>query len=143
MAEVRLTPGGTPQTVLPDLPSRRRGGVGLGRRRSPQVGAGGGRPPGVAGSVGRFGTALRIGGEHFGRSRGVLRLLPDRLPPGSRHPETERLAGVGIRSLVASLQPRIPGQSGRIEANGEAVGEEAESVRCADFLAMLDPSYRT
>ncbi len=143
MAEVRLTPGGTPQTVLPDLPSdvvAALASAGADRHKLVQVASGHPELPEVWAALGQLcesaANTLADRVESYAYYRiGYHRGLDALRQNGWRGSGYVRWSYPSNRGFLASLDG--------LRRMAEAIGEEAESARCADFLAMLDPSYRT
>ena len=142
MAEVRLTPGGAPQTILPDPPSevlaalRDAGGD---REKLVEVAAANPELPLVWAALGQLcesgSGALADRLEAYAYYRiGYHRGLDALRHNGWRGSGYVRWAHSSNRGFLASLDG--------LRRMAAAIGEDAESERCGEFLAMLDPSYR-
>ena len=142
MAEVRLTPAGAPQTILPDPRSdvlaalRDAGGD---RERLVKVAASNPELPHVWAALGQLcesgSEALADRLEAYAYYRiGYHRGLDALRHNGWRGSGYVRWAHSSNRGFLASLDG--------LRRMAAAIGEDAESERCGEFLTMLDPSYR-
>ena len=141
MAEVRLTPGGTPQIILPDPPVQvvnDLAGAGRDRRQLVKVAAAYPELPQVWAALGAACEPKRedLGGQveayayyRIGYHRGLDALRQN----GWRGSGYVRWSHPSNRGFLASLDG--------LRRMAESIGETAEAQRCADFLGMLDPSY--
>lgn len=140
MAEVRLTPGGAPQTVLPDPPPEVVAAL-TGADRGKLVEAAASHPelPEVWAALGqaRESEADDLAGRlesyayyRIGYHRGLDALRQN----GWRGSGYVRWVHPSNRGFLASLDG--------LRRMADAIGEQAEAERCGEFLAMLDPSYR-
>lgn len=142
MAEIRLTPGGAPQTVLPDPPSdvvAALTAAGADRDMLVEVAAAHPELPEVWAALGQLcessGAALPDRLESYAYYRiGYHRGLDALRQNGWRGSGYVRWSHPSNRGFLASLDG--------LRRMAEAIGEVAESERCADFLSMLDPSHR-
>lgn len=142
MAEVRLTPGGAPQTVLPDPPPEVLAALQTaGADRDKLVGVAAAHPelPHVWAALGQMcesgsgSLADRLEAYAYYRI-GYHRGLDALRHNGWRGSGFVRWAHSSNRGFLASLDG--------LRRMAAAIGEHAESERCAEFLGMLDPSYR-
>lgn len=142
MAEVRLTPGGAPQTILPDPPSEVVAALSAAGDRAalvevaaahpelPQVwSALGGHCESKAGALADLLEAYAY--YRIGYHRGLDALRHN----GWRGSGYVRWAHPSNRGFLDSLDG--------LRRMARAIGEDAEADRCAEFLAMLDPSGRS
>lgn len=142
MAEVRLTPGGAPQTILPDPPAEvvdTLSTAGADRRRLVEAAAAHPDLPDVWAALGEAceSEATDLSGRveayayyRIGYHRGLDALRHN----GWRGSGYVRWSHASNRGFLAALDG--------LRRMADAIGETAESERCAEFLAMLDPSYR-
>ncbi len=142
MAEVRLTPGGMPQTVLPDPPSEVMNALADAQEdRDQLVGVAAAHPelPEVWAALGAACESQTedLGGRvesyayyRIGYHRGLDALRQN----GWRGSGYVRWSHPSNRGFLASLDG--------LRRMAEAIGESDEARRCADFLAMLDPSHQ-
>lgn len=142
MAEVRLTPGGAPRTVLPDLPSRVEEALAAARGDRRKLGELAAAHPELSQVWAALGEACeREANDMAGRVEayacyrvGYHRGLDALRQNGWRGSGYVRWSHPSNRGFLASLDG--------LRRMAEAIGEMSEATRCADFLAMLDPSYR-
>ena len=142
MAEVRLTPGGAPQTVLPPLPSEvvaTLDTAGDNREILVEVAAAHPELPDVWAALGKLceSQASSLTGyvESYAYYRiGYHRGLDALRQNGWRGSGYVRWSHTSNRGFLASLDG--------LRRMAEAIGEVSEAERCAEFLRMLDPSYR-
>ncbi len=142
MAEVRLTPGGMPQTVLPDPPSRMVSALADAAGDRDRLAAVAAAYPELSDVWAALGAACEldatdVGGRveayayyRIGYHRGLDALRQN----GWRGSGYVRWSHPSNRGFLASLDG--------LRRMAEAIGETDEAGRCADFLGMLDPSYR-
>lgn len=142
MAEVRLTPGGAPETVLPALPAELTAALEAAegdRRRMVAIAAAHPELPEAWAGLGKLCESEARGlGDHLeayayyriGYHRGLDALRHN----GWRGSGYVRGSHASNRGFLASLDG--------LRRMAEAIGEASEAERCADFLAMLDPAYR-
>lgn len=141
MVEVQLTPGGAPETVLPDLPARVAAALAAGQGdREKLVMAAAANPelPDVWAALGETceQEASDLGGRveayayyRIGYHRGLDALRSN----GWRGSGYVRWSHPSNRGFLTSLDG--------LRRMADEIGEQGEAERCADFLAMLDPSY--
>ena len=142
MAEVRLTPGGAPETVLPEPPADVMAALeAAGDDRDKMVETAAAHPelPEVWAALGELceseAKALSDHLEAYAYYRiGYHRGLDALRQNGWRGSGYVRGSHVSNRGFLSSLDGL-----GRMAG---AIGETSESERCADFLLMLDPGYR-
>lgn len=141
MAEVRLTPGGAPQTILPDPPSELVDALNAAPDRTALVEMAAAHPdlPEAWAALGKLceSEAGNLGDivESYAYYRiGYHRGLDALRHNGWRGSGYVRWAHPSNRGFLASLDG--------LRRMADAIGEGSESQRCAEFLAMLDPSYR-
>ncbi len=141
MAEVRLTPGGAPQTILPDPPSELVDALNAAPDRTALVEMAAAHPdlPEAWAALGKLceSEAGNLGDlvESYAYYRiGYHRGLDALRHNGWRGSGYVRWAHPSNRGFLASLDG--------LRRMAQAIGEDAESDRCAEFLTMLDPSYR-
>lgn len=142
MAEVRLTPGGASQTILPDPPSEVLAALrdaGADRDKLVEVAAANPELPLVWAALGQLcESGSGVLADHLeayayyriGYHRGLDALRHN----GWRGSGYVRWAHSSNRGFLASLDG--------LRRMAAAIGEDAESERCGEFQAMLDPSYR-
>ena len=142
MAEVRLTPGGTPETVLPELPSEVMAALaaaGDDRDRLVENAAAYPELPDVWAALGELcESEAGVLGDHLeayayyriGYHRGLDALRRN----GWRGSGYVRGSHPSNRGFLASLDG--------LRRMAAAIGEASEAERCAEFLGMLDPAYR-
>lgn len=141
MAEVRLTPGGTPQTVLPNPPATALDALAVAsgnRAALAEVAAAHPHLPEVWTALGAVceREARDLGGRveayayyRIGYHRGLDALRQN----GWRGSGYVRGSESSNRGFLASLDG--------LRRMSQVIGETAESERCREFLAMLDPDY--
>ena len=141
MAEVRLTPGGAPQTILPDPPSELVDALNAAPDRTALVEMAAAHPdlPEAWAALGKLceSEAGNLGDlvESYAYYRiGYHRGLDALRHNGWRGSGYVRWAHPSNRGFLASLDG--------LRRMAQAIGEDAESDRCAEFLTMLDPSYQ-
>lgn len=142
MAEVRLTPGAAPQTILPDPPAEVVAVLTAAPDRAALVKAAAAHPdlPAVWAALGQLcesqagdlaGLVESYAYYRIGYHRGLDALRQN----GWRGSGYVRWAHPSNRGFLACLDG--------LRRMADAIGEGSESQRCAEFLAMLDPSYRS
>ena len=142
MAEVRLTPGGAPETVLPEPPAdvmAALAAAGGDRDRVAETAAANPEMPEVWAALGGLCESGAKGlSDHLeayayyriGYHRGLDALRQN----GWRGSGYVRGVHPSNRGFLSSLD-------GRRRMAG-AIGETSEAERCGDFLLMLDPAYQ-
>ncbi len=141
MAEVRLTPGGAPETVLPEpAPEVTAALAAAGNDRDRMVETAAAHPelPEVWAVLGELceseANVLANRLEAYAYYRiGYHRGLDALRQNGWRGSGYVRWSHPSNRGFLACLDGL-----GRM---AEEIGETAEAERCADFMAMLDPAY--
>ena len=142
MAEVRLTPGGAPHTVLPDPPSEVVAALTAATDRAALVEVAAAHPdlPEVWAALGHLceseagdlsGLVEAYAYYRIGYHRGLDALRHN----GWRGSGYVRWAHPSNRGFLPCLDG--------LRRMAQAIGEDAESDRCAEFLTMLDPSYQS
>ncbi len=142
MAEVRLTPGGAPETVLPEPPPEVMAVlVTAGGDRAGLVAAAADYPelPEVWAALGELceseARGLRDHLEAYAYYRiGYHRGLDALRQNGWRGSGYVRGSHPSNRGFLSSLDG--------LRRMAGAIGETSEAERCADFLLMLDPAYQ-
>ena len=142
MAEVRLTPGGAPETVLPDPPAEvttALAAAGDDRDRLVETAAAHPELPDVWAALGELCESGAQGlSDHLeayayyriGYHRGLDALRQNGWR-GSGYVRGSHPSNGGFLSSLDGLR-RMAGE----------IGETSEAERCADFLGMLDPAYK-
>lgn len=142
MAEVRLTPGGVPETVLPEPPAEVMAALAdAGGDRARVVATAAAHPelPEVWAALGELCESEARGlSDHLeayayyriGYHRGLDALRRN----GWRGSGYVRGSHASNRGFLSSLDG--------LRRMADAIGEASEAERCADFLLMLDPGYR-
>lgn len=142
MAEVRLTPGGAPETVLPEPPPEVMAVLGaddVDRERVVATAAAHPELPEVWAALGGLCESGAKGlNDHLeayayyriGYHRGLDALRQN----GWRGSEFVRGSHASNRGFLSSLDG--------LRRMAGAIGETSEAERCADFLLMLDPGYQ-
>jgi len=141
VAEVKLTPGGAPQTILPDPPAELVDALAGATNRAALVEVAVAHPelPEVWAALGQHCESeadnLAAVVESYAYYRiGYHRGLDALRRNGWRGSGYVRWARPSNRGFLASLDG--------LRRMAQAIGEDAESDRCAEFLTMLDPSYQ-
>lgn len=142
MAEVRLTPGGAPETVLPEPPPDVMAALAAaGGDRDIVVETAAAHPvlPEVWAALGRLcesgATGLSDHLEAYAYYRiGYHRGLDALRQNGWRGSGYVRGSHASNRGFLFSLDG--------LRRMASAIGETSEAERCADFLEMLDPAYQ-
>ncbi|MCE2526460.1 MAG: DUF3151 domain-containing protein [Actinomycetia bacterium] len=142
MAEVRLTPGGAPHTVLPDPPSEVMAALTAATDRAALVEVAAAHPdlPEVWAALGHLceseaGNLAAVVEAYAYYRIGYHRGLDALRHNGWRGSGYVRWAHPSNRGFLACLDG--------LRRMAQAIGEDAESDRCAEFLTMLDPSYQS
>ncbi len=142
MADIRMSPGGAPQTVLPDPPAEMMAALEAARtdlERLVEVVSDHPDLPEVWAAMGEFrethAASLADHVEAYAYYRiGYHRGLDALRRNGWRGSGYVRWSHPSNRGFLASLDG--------LRRMAERIGEDAEAERCAEFLGMLDPSHR-
>ena len=141
MAEVRLTPGSAPQTILPDLPSKLVEALAAASDRAALVQLVAAHPdlPEVWAALGQLCESEAGSLANLVEAYAYYRIGYHRGLDALRH---NGWRGSGyVRWAHASNRGFLAGLDG-LRRMAQAIGEDAEADRCAEFLAMLDPSFQ-
>ncbi|MXX01681.1 MAG: DUF3151 family protein [Acidimicrobiia bacterium] len=142
MAEVRLTPGGAPETVLPEPPAdvmAALAAAGGDRDRVAETAAANPEMPEVWAALGGLCESGAKGLSDHLEAYAYYRI--------GYHRGLDALRQNGWRGsgYVRGLHPSNRGFLSSLDGlrrMAGAIGETSEAERCGDFLLMLDPAYQ-